>query len=219
MTPEDIRHIASQLACPSGDSGATVSEKMNSMNAFITRHCLEALNPTPGQAILEIGPGNGALSAPLVDTLGKTGSYQAIEHSADMASSAHEHLSARDSAPVEVHCGDYGDAAVSPQSLDGVFAVNLLYFIADLPAFFTRLQQWLKPGGRLVLGIRSRRSLQAAPFTDFGFHIRELEDIISHLNQAGFHGITVQFHDEGEMDFAGMQMPVESLIVSANTAS
>jgi len=96
-----------------------------------------------------------------------------------------------------------------------VFAVNLLYFIADLRDFFTTLQQWLRPGGKVVFGVRTARSLRAAPFTEFGFHIRELEDIINSLNQAGFTDITVHFHDEGSMDFAGMQMPVESLIISA----
>ena len=218
MTPDEIRHIAAQLACPNGAVGSSVSEKMNSLNGFITHRCLQTLNPTVGQTILEIGPGNGALSEPLIDLLGNTGSYHAVEHSADMARITYDRLSARQAASVQVHCGDYDNAPLGAQSLDGVFAVNLLYFIADLPRFFTTLQQWLKPGGKLVLGVRTARSLRAAPFTEFGFHVRELEDIISNLNQSDFTDITVRFHDEGDIDFAGMQMPVESLVISANSA-
>ena len=219
MTPEQIRHIAAQLACPSGEAGTTISEKMNRLNGFITSRCLEALNPTAGQTILEIGPGNGALSEPLIDTLGNTGSYHAVERSTDMATITYDRLSARAAASIQVHCGDCDDAAITEQSLDGVFAVNLLYFIKDLGDLFSTLQQWLRPGGKVVFGVRTAHSLRAAPFTEFGFHIRELEDIISSLNQAGFTAITTHFHDEGSIDFAGMQMPVESLIISAQTPS
>ena len=219
MTPEEIRHIAAQLACPSGEAGTTISENMNRLNGFITNRCLEALNPSAGQAILEIGPGNGALSEPLVDTLGSTGSYHAVERSTDMATITFDRLNAREAASIKVHCGDCDDAPIAAQSLDGIFAVNLLYFIQDLGDLFSTLQLWLRPGGKVVLGVRSAHSLRAAPFTEFGFHIRELEDIIRSLNRAGFTAITTHFHDEGSIDFAGLQMPVESLIISARTPS
>jgi len=219
MTPDEIRNIASQLACPSGEDGELVSEKMNSMNGFITSRCLETLAASAGQAIIEIGPGNGALSEPLVDQLGNGGSYHAVERSTDMATITFDRLSARNAASIQVHCGDCHDAPISPQSLDGAFAVNLLYFIEDLPGFFATLRQWLKPGGRVVFGVRSSHALKAMPFSEFGFHVRGLEDIIAQLNDAGFSDITARYHDEGSVDFNGINMPMDSLIISANTAS
>ena len=219
MTPEEIRNIAAQLACPSGEAGDIVGEKMNSMNGFLTSRCLETLNPSAGQAILEIGPGNGALSEPLVDILGETGSYHAVERSTDMATVTYDRLSARETASIQVHCGGCDDAPISPQSLDGAFAVNLLYFIADLPGFLGTLQQWLRPGGKVVFGVRSSHALQAMPFTEFGFHIRGLEDIFASLSSTGFIDIAARYHDEGNVDFGGIDMPMDSLIISASTAA
>ena len=218
MTPEDIQNIARQLACPSGEDGDTISEKMNRMNGFITARCLEALNPSSGQAIIEIGPGNGALSEPLVDLLGSCGTYHAIERSPDMAAITHNRLTARNAAAVRVHCGDCDDAPIATRSLDGAFAVNLLYFIPDLEGFFGTLQHWLKPSGRAVFGVRSSLALKAMPFTKFGFHIRGLDKIIATFNAAGFINISANYHDEGSVDFDGIDMPMDSLIISGSTA-
>ncbi len=189
MSPEELRAIASQLACPGcdgDDGGALISDKMNSMNEFITARCVEALAPATGQSIVEIGPGNGALSEGLIDILGDDGRYHAIEHSTDMARVVAERLSAGATARIQVHCGDCDDAPISTRSQDGIFAVNLLYFIADLPGFFSTLHGWLKPGGRVVFGVRSSHSLKAMPFTEHGFHIRGLEELMAALSGAGF---------------------------------
>lgn len=219
MEPAEIEAIARQLACPSGADGDTISTKMNSMNGFITSHCLQALNPAGGQTIAEIGPGNGALSEPLVDLLGKHGNYHAIERSADMAALTDQRLTARAAATVTVHCGDCANAPITTQSLDGVFAVNLLYFITDLDDFFSLLHGWLKPGGRAVFGIRSSHTLKDAPFSKYGFHLRGLEHILATLGSAGFTAIGADYHDEGTIDLGGMELPVDSLIIRAQTAA
>ena len=221
MTPEELRAIADQLACPGcdgGDGGTLISDKMNSMNEFITARCIETLAPTGGQSIVEIGPGNGALSEGLIDILGEHGRYHAIEHSTDMAKLVAERLSVRAAATIEVHCGDCDDAPIAVRSLDGIFAVNLLYFIADLPGFFGTLHGWLKPGGRVVFGVRSSHSLEAMPFTEHGFHVRGLEELMAALSGAGFERIAAGYHDEGEVDFNGIKLPLDSLIISGEAA-
>jgi len=219
MEPAEIEAIARQLACPSGADGDTISAKMNSMNGFITSRCLQALNPGSGQTIAEIGPGNGALSEPLVDLLGKDGNYHGIERSTDMAALTDQRLTARAAATIKVHCGDCTNAQIAAQSLDGIFAVNLLYFITDLEAFFSHLHGWLKPGGRAVFGIRSSNTLKAAPFSKYGFQIRELEDILATLSSTGFTSIGADYHDEGTIDFGGMELPVDSLIIRARATT
>jgi len=218
MNTSELKAIAGQLACPNGTDGTAVGEKMNTVNGFITARCVETLRPASGQVIAEIGPGNGALSESLIDLLGSDGRYHAIERSADMANITHRRLAGRQAARVKVHCSDCADAAIDDQSLDGVFAVNLLYFIDDLGTFLSRLRGWLKPDGRVVFGVRSTASLRAMPFTEYGFAVRPLEDIIAALNTAGFVAIQVDYHDEGRVDFGGVEMPVDALIISANSA-
>jgi len=217
MSTEKIQNIARQLAHPSGRDGIGIGESMNAINRFITTRCIETLAPATGQSIIEIGPGNGALSEPLIDLLGSGGRYHAIEHSADMATLIADRLSARGATTIQVHCGDCNDAPIASQSADGVLAVNLLYFIADLPAFFTRLHGWLKPGGRAVFGLRSSPALKGMPFTQYGFHVRGLEDIISAMSASGFEHINAHYHDEGSVDFDAVIVAMDSLILSGET--
>jgi len=213
MSTAKIQNIARQLAQPSGRDGVGIGESMNGINRFITTRCIETLAPAAGQSIIEIGPGNGVLSEPLIDLLGRSGRYHAIEHSADMAALIAERLSARGASEAEVHCGDCDNAPIAAQSADGLLAVNLLYFIADLPAFFTRLHGWLKPGGRAVFGLRSSLALKDMPFTQYGFHVRGLEDIIAAMSAGGFEHINAYYHDEGTVDFDGLAVAMDSLIL------
>lgn len=85
MEPKQLKNIVAQLAYPNGEQGAEIATKMNDTNAFITARTLEALAPNEGEFIIEIGPGNGALSSGLVKKIGSKGRYLGIEISYDMA--------------------------------------------------------------------------------------------------------------------------------------
>ena len=51
----------------------------------MTERSIEMLAPKSCERIVEIGPGNGILSIPIVESLGKGGHYIGIEWSTDMA--------------------------------------------------------------------------------------------------------------------------------------
>lgn len=210
-----LRGIAAQLSKPSGEGAEAVAASMNEVNKALTAWVIETLTPRAGETIAEIGPGNGALSLPIVETLGKDGRYLGIELSDDMARAAAATLSAAGAAHVDIHNGDCRSAPVDSASLDGLMAVNLLYFIDDLPELFGQIASWLKPDGRAVFGLRSAESLAALPFTQFGFRIRETAEIEVALREAGFPNIASSYHDEGTTMLGELEIPVDSIIIEA----
>lgn len=215
MDETQLRGLAAQLARPSGEGAETIAAAMNEVNNAMTARAIKTLAPQAGQIIAEIGPGNGALSVPIVEALGDGGRYIGIELSDDMAHTAAATLAAVGLARVDIHNSDCRNAPVGAASLDGLIAVNLLYFIDDLADLFGQIFNWLKPDGRAVFGIRSPDSLNAMPFTQYGFRVRPLEDIETALRQSGFATIASAYHDEGTTMFGELEISIDSIVIEA----
>lgn len=201
MNESELREVAAQLACPSGECGVAIGEKMNEVNAAITRRSIAALSPKTGEWIVEIGPGNGILSLPIVEAIGPKGCYIGLERSIDMAAQALAILKNDEHAQIDIHVGNCLVAAIPENCMDGLMAVNVLYFIDDLDAFFAKIFTWLKPGARAVFGVRAQSTLEALPFARFGFHIRSLEAIIEKLNATGFAQVQSEYFVENKSGF------------------
>lgn len=218
-TPEEtdqLRALAAQLAHPSGEAGMRVAENMNAANARFAERAIATLEAQPGQQVVEIGPANGQLSVGLVQRLGKSGRYTAIELAPDMAQECAVRLGALDAAPVQVLNIDCRLAELPAASVDGIFGTNFVYFLDELEPFLSRAASWLKPGGRLVIGIRSKASMSRLPFTPYGFRLRESAEIAAALAGCGFEDIRDQYHDdEGEHRIGGLTVRVDAHIISA----
>lgn len=213
MNEKELCFIASQLSCPQGEAGVDVGNKMNELNRFLTSKTIENLSPKQGEFIAEIGPGNGALSGELLEALGAKGHYLGIELSETMAKEARQALSNKDCI-ASIVCGDCLDVDIEAESLDGVVAVNVIYFIEDLIPFFKRLATWIKSEGRIVFGVRSEKALKALPFTQYGFNIRCTDDIKRLMEEAGFVSIEISVYDEGEVPFGDIMIAVDSVIIT-----
>lgn len=215
METEELQELARQFACPDGELGLEVGGVMNKMNAFINARSIEALKPSGGEKILEIGFGNGLLSQPIIDALGADGHFIGIEKSETLARQAVERFQREGVRNVTVDSRDYSEAAIEHGSLNGVLAVNLIYFIEDGAAFFAKLYDWLAPGGRAVIGVRSSGVLKKMPVTAFGFIIRTEQEIAGLLRDAGFAKVESAYHDEGTVTFKDMELAIDSVIFSA----
>lgn len=216
MDKTQLRAVAAQLAHPSGEKGDEIAGKMNDTNALITERAIEALAPQAGEFIVELGPGNGALSCGLVQTLGPDGRYLGIEVSRDMAPVAEKNLRDASEARIDVHAGDCHDASVEMVSIDGLMAVNVLYFVDDLDALLDRIRPWFRPGGRCVFGIRPSKTLESFKFDDFGYHIRPVDEIEDAMRAHGFTEIGSTHYDDGEGRLGEITFPNGSIIIKAN---
>jgi len=212
---EDVaKSLASQLARPSGEGGVEITTMMNALNAFITARALEALGASAGESVLEVGPGNGQLSLPMLEALGEGGRYLGVEYEADIATIAAAALGEM-ACDVDVRSGDFMGHAPVAASVDGLMAVNVLYFIEDLAAFAARCAAWLRPAGRVVFGVRSQLAIAGLPFAEHGFRIRSVDELFRALTAAGFENIEAKFFDEGTSELDGEVLVLDTIIVSA----
>ncbi|WP_096087624.1 class I SAM-dependent methyltransferase [Agaribacterium haliotis] len=211
---QELRFVAAQLACPSGEAGLGVGDKMNELNRFMTGKTIEALSVTKGECVVEIGPGNGVLSEPVLQALGTEGHYWALEKSQLMAAELQQRFI---SAPCHVHVksADCLHVHLDADSVDALMAVNVLYFIDDLPAFFRHIYTWLKPGARVVWGVRSDTALKNAAFTKYGFNIRRSDEIKMLMEEAGFSSVKSRLYDEGAVAFGETTLDVDCVIICA----
>ncbi len=215
MQQHELEALANQLACPHGEQGIELGSKMNDLNTFITQTSITALAPSANEHILEIGLGNGELSLPIIDRIGAQGYFTGIEASSVLAKQATDKFQQAGITNISILQEDCHSANISTGSQDGIFSVNVLYFIDDLGCFFTLLHRWLKPGGRIVMGIRSQDTLQKMPFTQYGFNIRPLETYLEAMRNCGFHEVKSSYYEEGIIQFANLELPMDTLVLSA----
>ena len=192
LSEQELQAFAKQLSHPEGEQGKAIGEKMNEGNALMLAKSIAMLSPQVGETVVEIGPGTGVLSKPIVESIGASGRYIGVEQSKDMAAIARQNLSPINS-NVEIFNGNCLEAIIAENSIDAIIASNVLYFIDDLEQFFARGLTWLKANGRVVFAVRSQKVMQGLPFTQYGFTIRSVDSIMESLSGAGFIGINAQF--------------------------
>jgi ubiquinone/menaquinone biosynthesis C-methylase UbiE len=146
-----------QAMKPHGARGVVMGWLMGSLNALQNRATVDALDPPPGGAVLEIGFGPGqalqmlALSRPL-------GLVAGIDHSELMVARARHRLRAnRGDAALDLRIGDAGDLPFPDDKFDAAFAVNSFHLWPDQERALAEMTGVLKPGGDLMLSIRDFR--------------------------------------------------------------
>lgn len=147
-----------QAAKPHGAMGVVMGWFLESGNAVQNRATVEALDPPPGAAVLEIGFGPGqalellAHSRPL-------GLVAGVDHSELMVASARRRLDrGRGDAALDLRCAEAGDLPFADESFDLVFAVNSYHQWPDKERALAEMVGVLKPAGDLVLSIRDFRT-------------------------------------------------------------
>jgi len=116
---------------------------------------LQAIGVRTGESVLEIGTGSGFLSACL-SALGV--SVRSVEIDAALAQSAATRLQADGRLNVSV---ETADATV----LEPTAAYDAVIVSAALPAYDSRYQRWLRPGGRLFVVVGQREPMEAVLVT------------------------------------------------------
>ena len=120
---------------------------------LITRARLrEALEPKPGERVLEIGPGTGYYTGEIAEWVGPDGTVEIFDIQQEMLDHTMERMGERGIANVTPTQGDARELPYDDDSVDAVVLITVLGEIPDQDAAFRELARVLKPGGRLVVG-------------------------------------------------------------------
>ena len=209
MTPEQL---AAQLRCPSGDDGSQVANNMNLHNQPIIAASYQALAPSAGDHIVEVGPGT---AGHLPDLLAMADNlhYTGLDLSPDMVAQAQQHHGHLER--VRFLAGDLHDPPLAPGSADHVVAINVVYFWNPLLPALHAIRTLLRPGGQLCLGLRDRNSMATLPVFRHGFLTYEGPDLQQALTEAGFANVQQQVIPEQSINVMGQVMHKTGLVITA----
>lgn len=173
------RFLAEQFARPQGAAGRfLVAPLLDWTGAPMMAAAFRALAPQPGEAILDLGIGGGALSRRLV----RAGAVvTGVDPSEVLLAEARRRIG-----PAATFRPGRGEAIpLADGSMDKAASVNTPYFWSALGPVMAELARVLKPGGRLVLGFQTAESVRAWPGHVHGFHAWTEAEIVAALGTAG----------------------------------
>lgn len=197
-TPEQI---GSQLRKPEGEFGVHIAEKMSESNAKLISTCIQQLNLQNEQMILEIGFGSGKHVCELLE-INRTIKYHGVDFSQTMVEEAIQlNKNAADKGSVHFQLGNISNLPYEDASFDSILTVNTIYFWEHPNICAKELFRVLKPGGKLILGLRPGYSMKSYPFTQNGFTFYEEEEVRTLLTNSGFRNTSARSWKEGTVSF------------------
>jgi cyclopropane fatty-acyl-phospholipid synthase-like methyltransferase len=195
MDALDPESLARQLRSPHGSEARSVGDFMSKGNRNLYELLFRALGREPFKSILEAGCGNGWF-IPHLFHLFPGIRYQGAELSREMAEASLERITGTGlSSVAQVMHADIQAIEPSPD-FDRVIALNLLYFFPEPLQLIRHLTAFLKPGGRLLIAIRTGSSMRQLPFTRHGFSLYEPEEVRFHFEAAGLRDIRIVLEEE-----------------------
>ena len=118
----------------------------------ITRkRLIAALEPAPGERILEIGPGTGYYTFDVAERLGE-GTLEIFDIQQEMLDHVMREAGRRGVTNVTPTLGDAQALPFEDNSIDGAVLVTVLGEIPDQEQALREIARVLRPGGRLVVG-------------------------------------------------------------------
>ncbi len=120
---------------------------------LITRARLrEALDPRPGERVLEVGPGTGYYALEVAEWIGPDGRLDLFDLQQEMLDHTMLRAGERGLTNVAATQGDARSLPFEDAAYDAAYLVTVLGEIPDQDAALRELRRVLKPRGRLVVG-------------------------------------------------------------------
>ena len=156
--------FAAQLSHPRGIAGRLLGQAMDLANRRPVQLAVAELAPRAGERVLDAGCGTGAALAAVRREARCV--LLGVDRSASMIAAARRRLGPEAELsvqPIEDLPGDWGP-------FDGILALNVLYFGGPPGGLVAALHRSLRPGGRLVVYVTHRQSMQRWQFARAGLH-------------------------------------------------
>lgn len=103
----------------------------------------------PGERVLDVGCGRGAVLFAAREAVGASGAVTGIDLAERMVALTRADVAARGLSGVTVQVGDAEDPAFAPGSFDAVLGGLVVFFLTDPHAALRRYAALLAPGGRI----------------------------------------------------------------------
>ncbi|GIU52553.1 SAM-dependent methyltransferase [Shewanella sairae] len=209
--------IASQLRCPEGEHAAGVAETMNDANYLLNQQCIKLLQFRSNDAVLEIGPGNGAFVGNILRSADNI-LYSGVDWSSDMVAEATRiNGDLIDTGKAHFQQGSSDKLKFDNDCFDKVISVHTLYFWDNPRAHLEQIKRVLKPLGLFCLAFGRREFMQNLPFVQYGFELYEVKSVVALLASSGFKVIKHHEHQERGRSNAGdiVDKVVDILIVTS----
>jgi ubiquinone/menaquinone biosynthesis C-methylase UbiE len=163
------QQVARQLRQPSGMLGRKVGEKMNEANESLYDFTLECMDLADGEAVLEIGFGNGKFFDKIFAEA-RDLKLAGIDFSSEMMKAAtRNNRDAIAAGRLDLRFGSSEKLPFPDAAFDKVFCINVIYFWEDPAPHLKEILRVLKPGGKFYASIRQKQTMDKMPFTRYGF--------------------------------------------------
>ena len=193
----------------------------------------EALDAAPGDRVLDAGCGPGFYVSEILERVGGEGSVVGIDASEAMLALAAKRCEGHDNVSFEQ--GDVTELPVADSDFDRALSVQVLEYVADIPAALAELHRVLRPGGRVLIWdvdwatvswhsedpARMERCLRA-----WDGHLTDPtlpRTLSAQMRAAGFEDVAMQGHtfatdDLSKETYAGALVPLMAAYVGTDEA-